>query len=65
MEKQEKRTICNDVQESPTAITNTIFKAHHQSSKEISALKKMLTQRDQEIGILDIELTEVFMARLF
>lgn len=53
MEKQEKRTICSDVQESPTAIINKLFKAHHQSSKEISTLKKMLTQRDQEIGILD------------
>lgn len=53
MEKQEKRTICSDVQESPTAIINKLFKAHHQSSKEISTLKKMLTQRDQEISILD------------
>lgn len=61
MDMQEKRNIFSDVHQSATAAANKDFQGRHQSSEEISTLKK---KRDQEICIFDVELvlTEVFTA---
>lgn len=59
MDKQgQRRNRCSDEQESPAAtVSEEVIEDSHHSATEVTELKKTLTQRNNEISILNTDIS--------